>query len=124
MKNKTKQFAFLVATTKQLGYSKDMKCPYCKKTIQGEVHTCPAYPVKAPLDLELRGQIEVLEAARDNALALAESFGRALELIAKDTVIVPCHDPNCGDSTWDHNCTAGTRKPSPMAEIAISALKG
>jgi hypothetical protein len=20
---------------------------------------------------------------------------------------IPCHDPQCGDSTWDHECTAG-----------------
>jgi hypothetical protein len=51
-----------------------------------------------------------------------ERMREALEKIAKDTVSLPCDDPQCGDSTWDHECTLGRRAPSELAKIAIAAL--
>lgn len=54
--------------------------------------------------------------------AAAVRLRQALEEIAKETISVPCDDPQCGDSTWDHECTAGRRVPSSAAKKAMAAL--
>lgn len=37
---------------------------------------------------------------------------------------VPCHDPQCGDSTWDHDCTETTKpgKPEGVGSEAADVL--
>lgn len=61
---------------------------------------------------------EALEAFRDYGLADATR--------PQD---VPCPDPQCGDSTWDHDCMVGTTKPgkpegvgSELADVLVRWL--
>lgn len=60
-----------------------------------------------------RGQSQANAQAADNWRAEAAKLSEqnaelraALEDIAKETqtVLIPCSDPQCGDSTWDHHC--------------------
>lgn len=49
----------------------------------------------------------------------------ALEKISKErtSISIPCKDPQCGDSTWDHECTLDWRdEPTNAASIALAAL--
>lgn len=53
---------------------------------------------------------EMLEAFRDGGLA-----------DQTQQVEVACPDPQCGDSTWDHDCTVGTYKPGKPEGVGSEA---
>lgn len=52
---------------------------------------------------------------RDENLLLAGRLAASVchECGGRGELILDCTDPQCGDSTWDHNCTAGRTKPCP-----------
>lgn len=44
------------------------------------------------------------------------------EGVEVETIVGDCDDPQCGDSTWDHACTAGSSKPT--GRHIIKTLEG
>lgn len=74
---------------------------------------------------QLRNDNERLQRELADALARERGYREALERVATGVhrENIPCDDPQCGDSTWDHECNARIEtRPTGAAKIALAAL--
>lgn len=113
-----------------------LPCPFCGEQSVGYyafacVVRCNGCGAEGSVDptrdqgREVAAELWNRRAPVDNAAAVAGELVAFVEEIAQETFgyYTSCSDPQCGDSTWDHDCDSRrVEEPSARAEQARALL--